>query len=390
MVRFLGRRLVWAAITLLIYLTVVFFFVQWWLPIDFSSQFALSGNSEQIAEQLGLRRPLWERYLEYMGTLLSGSLGESLGGGSVGARIAAAAPVTILVFAVGAVLAYVVGEALGRVAAWRRGRSTGVGVSILGVLSATIFPPFLVFVLVRYLRGPMISLRNLLGLPTDSLRLWQESRAAPNEVLLLVALAFLGAVVAALFVRAYAHKHRLRWLGWVAFPALLGVAVVSLFAAGVGAEAVDLLYRVEMSRAIGAGSPLLVVVGLVLISFGQVLFMMRVGIEDEMDEDYVLTARAKGLSDQEVRDGHVVRNALSPTLAASFLALPTLLAGMVILEFELQISGLSLLFFNAVELQDIPVMMGVLVVLGLLGLALRLVTDVVIAHLDPRQQTVGI
>lgn len=386
MVAFLGRRLVGAVITLFLYLTLVFFFVQWWVPIDFSSQFAMGGGADAAAELLGLNRPLVVRYVEYMGGLVTGDLGTSFGGGPVWSTISAAAPVTILVFAVGAVIAYVVGEFLGRVAAWRRRTAPGAAVSVLGVLSATIFPPFLVFVLVRYMRGPMIALRNVLGLPTDSLHIWQESRVQPNQVLLLVALALLGAVIGGLLLRAYAHRHRLRWLSLAAFPVPLLAAVVAVYLAGVGREAVDLMYRVEVATSIGAGSPILVLIGVVLLSFGQVLFMMRVGIEDEQHEDYVLTARAKGLTEREVRDVHVGRNALIPALAASFLALPTLLAGMVIIEFELQVRGLSWAFFQAVENQDIPIMMGVLTILGLLGVGLRLVTDLVIAHLDPRQR----
>lgn len=163
-------------------------------------------------------------------------------------------------------------------------------------------------------------------------------------------------------------------------------AVGAIFLAGVGREMVDLMYRVDVSTAVGSGSPILVLFGVVLLSYGQVLFMMRVGIEDERAEDYVLTARAKGLTEREVRDVHVGRNALIPTLAGSFLALPTLLAGMIIVEFELEVHGLSWAFFQAVENQDIPVMMGVLVVLGVLGVGLRIVTDLVIAHIDPRQR----
>ena len=179
-------------------------------------------------------------------------------------------------------------------------------------------------------------------------------------------------------------------LSLVALPVCLGAAFVAVFLAGVGWEAVDLLYRVDFTTSIGSGSPILVLVAVVLISFGQVLFMMRVGMEDESQEDYVLTARAKGLTEREVRDVHVTRNALIPTLAASFLALPTLLAGMIIVEFELEVHGLSWAFFEAVEFQDIPTMMGVLVVLGLLGVALRVTTDFVIAHLDPRQRRASV
>ena len=126
--------------------------------------------------------------------------------------------------------------------------------------------------------------------------------------------------------------------------------------------------------------------GVALISFGQVMLLMRAGMDAERSEDYVLTAKAKGLTDRAVRDRHVARNVIAPVLAASFLAFPTILAGMIIVEFELEMQGLSSVLFDAIEFQDIPVIMGVIVVLGLIGIGFRLVTDVMVAVLDPRQR----
>ena len=113
---------------------------------------------------------------------------------------------------------------------------------------------------------------------------------------------------------------------------------------------------------------------------------MRAGMEAEQSEDYVLTGRAKGLTERAVRDKHVARNVLAPVLAGSFLTFPTVLAGMIIVEYELEMQGLSSVLFDAIEFQDIPVIMGVIVVLGLIGIGFRLVTDVTIAMLDPRQR----
>jgi peptide/nickel transport system permease protein len=111
---------------------------------------------------------------------------------------------------------------------------------------------------------------------------------------------------------------------------------------------------------------------------------MRAGMDAERTEDYVLTGRAKGLTERAVRDRHVARNVMAPVLAGSFLSFPTVLAGMIIVEYELEMEGLSSVLFSAIEFQDVPVIMGVLVVLGLIGVGFRLVTDFTIAVLDPR------
>lgn len=388
LVTFLARRFVWAFVTLLIYLGVVFVFVQVWVPFNFAtlSSFGDPAAYESMVQSLGLDRPLHDRLFEFFGGLATLDLGQSFTGLPVTDIIVDTAPVTIFIFAVGALLAFVVGEAMGRFGAWHRGVGTRTTLATLGVLFTTIFPPFLVFLIAESLRDPFWELREAIGLPADSLDIWRDANVAQGEVLLLMALALLGAVVVGVLVRGWARRNNVRWVALAALPVAVVSAAVGLVLSGYGVEALDLLYRSEISQTVATGSPFLVLVGVVLITFGQVMFMMRVGVEDQRNEDYVLTARAKGLTEAEVRDRHVTRNALAPAIAGSFLALPTVLAGMVIIEYGLEVRGLSWTFFNAVETQDIPTVMGVLVVLGVMGIVLRVVADVAIAYLDPRQR----
>ncbi len=366
----------------------MFVFVQVWVSFNFATPARLAGPEAYQAalQSLGLDRSIWERLFEFVGGLATLDLGTSFTGQPVGDLIAQTAPVTIFIFAVGALVAFVVGEAMGRLGAWRRSPVTGGALSTVGVLFTTIFPPFLVFLIAFFLRDPFWEVREAMGLPADSLAIWRDATVEPNEVLLLMALALLGAVVAGVVVRTWAHRHRVRWVAVLAIPVTLIAAGVGIWLSGYGVEAVDLLYRSDISQTVATGSPLLVLIGVILITFGQVMFMMRVGIEDERHEDYVLTARAKGLTEAAIRDRHVSRNALAPAIAGSFLALPTIIAGMVIIEFGLEVRGLSWAFFNAVETQDIPLIMGVLMMLGLMGIVLRVVADVAIAYLDPRQR----
>jgi ABC-type dipeptide/oligopeptide/nickel transport system permease component len=381
---------VWAGVTLLIYLGVVFVFIQVWVPFNFATPAQMAGpDAYQAALQaLGLDRPLPERLFEFVGGLATFDLGTSFTGQPVTTLIARTAPVTIFVFAVGALIAFVVGEAMGRFGAWHRSRVTGTALSTMGVLFTTIFPPFLVFLIAFFLRDPFWELRDAMGLPVDSLVIWRDSAVEQGEVLMLMALALFGAVIVGVVVRTWAHRNRVRWVAVAAIPVTLLAAGVGLWLSGFGVEAIDLLYRSDISQTVATGSPLLVLIGVVLITFGQVMFMMRVGIDDERNEAYVLTARAKGLTEAVIRDRHVSRNALAPAIAGSFLALPTIIAGMVIIEFGLEVRGLSWSFFNAVETQDIPLVMGVLVMLGIMGIALRVGADVAIAYLDPRQRRV--
>lgn len=393
-VGFLARRAVWGAITLFLFVTVLFFFMQVWVPYNWATQFSQGGRDAVLgAEQAaGLDQPLLSRYLDFMGGLVTGDLGQSFNGRDVVDVIRSSLPVTLMVFVTGTLIGWVAGELLGRLGAWRRSRAVGSLVAVVGVLSATIFPPFLVFALVRWLRFPLLDLREAMGLPVDSLDIWrgavlgEPGFPTPNDVRWLLALAFTVAVMVVLLVRTYAHRKNMPVLGSLAIPVMLVAAGVGIWLAGAGTMALDLLYRVDFSVTTGRGSPGLAILGVILISFGQVMFMMRVGIEDERAEDYVLTARAKGLKETVVRDRHVARNALAPTLAGSFLAFPTVLAGMIIVETELEMQGLSTQLFAAIEFQDIPMIMGVMVVLGVIGILFRLATDISIALLDPRQR----
>jgi len=393
-VAFLAKRLVWALVTLVIFLTAVFFFMQVWVPYSWATQFMVGGSSafEAAREAAGLDRPLVEQYADFVLGLARGDLGTSFRGFPVADAMTDALPITLTVFIAGSVIGWVVGELLGRLGSWNRGRFSGAAISVAGVLSATIFPPFLVFLLVRWLRQPLLDAREAMGLPTDSLNLWRGAligeAGAPTQgdVRWLVALGLSAALVVGLVVRSYGRRHQLALVEGLAIPAMLLGVGLGIWLSGLGAHAIDLLYRVEVAATTGRGTPALALFGIALISFGQVMLLMRAGMEAEGSEDYVLTGRAKGLTERAVRDRHVARNVMAPVLAGSFLTFPTVLAGMIIVEYELEMQGLSSVLFDAIEFQDIPVIMGVMVVLGLIGIGFRLVTDVTIASLDPRQR----
>jgi peptide/nickel transport system permease protein len=393
-ISFLGRRLVWALVTMFIFLTAVFFFVQVWVPYTWATQFLQGGGAafDAAMEAAGLNRPLVERYADFIGGLARLDLGTSFNGQPVFDLIREALPVTLMIFITGTVIGWLLGELLGRIGTWSRRPFSGAGLSVLGILSATIFPPFLVFILVHWLRGPLLEAREAMGLPTDSLALWRDAVSGqpgalnPADVRWLIALGLCAALVVALVVRAHGRRHQLPWVEGLAIPsAFLGVGV-GIWLSGLGPHALDLLYRADIGATTGRGTPALAIAGVVFLSFGQVMLVMHAGMEAEKSEDYVLTGRAKGLTERAVRDKHVARNVLAPVLAGSFLTFPTILAGMIIVEYELEMQGLSSVLFDAIEFQDIPVIMGVMVVLGLIGIGFRLATDVTIAILDPRQR----
>lgn len=380
---FLGRRAVWAGITLFVYISFLYFFINWWVP------YTGGGRAAAVAAAREPGPSLWSGYLAFLADLARGRLqvctvGEDWQGGTLSVCLGQALPVTLFIFVVGSVLAYLIGDYLGRVGAWRRRRLVAGGVSLLGVVSTTLFPPFLVFVLVWALTDPLYDLLRLLGLDFNNAPLWSQAPFGQGTAFTYITLGLVAAVVAGLTVRGYARRRRQWPLAALALPVMLTALGLGVAMSGYGRYVADVLFRYGAGVAVGSGTPVLALAGFVIVAFGQILFMMRVSVEDERAEDYVLTAWAKGLTRREIRDVHIARNAMAPTVAASFLTFPTILAGMVIVESEMELHGLATQFFAALVNKDVPAVMGILVILGVLGVALRVASDLVIAILDPR------
>jgi ABC-type dipeptide/oligopeptide/nickel transport system permease component len=406
MLDLLARRAVLGMAALFVLVTVLFFLVEWLIPFDYAFTLTTELGTEgvqQLRENLGLERPAYVRYFEYLGNLARGSLGTGFDGSLVGADIRSALPTTLLIFGVGAVFAFLLGTWLGRIAAWQR-NVVGGGLTGVSILLYTAFPPLLVFLLVRYGSGMLSGLRRLLEIPIDSFRLWQpylEQGFTQSHMLRIVGVGLFISLVAAIGLRAWGRQKGWRMVPALAIPsAFVGVGI-GVWALGVGDLAVDatvlraqgsVLSPLIQDRGTevvsflgeGQGSPLLTAFAFLLLAYGEVMFVMRVGMGEEMREDYVLTARAKGAPEHQVRDRHVARNAILPAVSRFFMGVPWMLTGLIIIEWELAVSGLSTLFFNAVRTVNTPVIMGTLIGMGILGLVIWLALEMVHAALDPR------
>jgi len=101
-------------------------------------------------------------------------------------------------------------------------------------------------------------------------------------------------------------------------------------------------------------------------------------------QDYVTTARAKGLDERTVIYRHALRNALLPVVTILGLSIPSLIGGSVIFETIFSIPGMGRLFYDSVMQRDYTVVMGVLVIGAVLTLVGNLVADVMYAVVDPR------
>lgn len=111
---------------------------------------------------------------------------------------------------------------------------------------------------------------------------------------------------------------------------------------------------------------------------------MRANMLEVIRQDYILTARAKGLSERQVIYRHALRNALLPAITILGLSIPGLIGGSVIFETIFAIPGMGQLFYMSVMARDYPTVMGILLIGAVLTLVGNLIADVSYAVADPR------
>ncbi|HWF51805.1 MAG TPA: ABC transporter permease [Solirubrobacteraceae bacterium] len=111
---------------------------------------------------------------------------------------------------------------------------------------------------------------------------------------------------------------------------------------------------------------------------------MRSSALDNLAQDYIRLARAKGLSERSVLFRHLLRNACLPMITLVGLSIPTLLAGNLLVEVLFNIQGLGLLFFNALQNLDYNILLAYTILGGILTVLGNLIADVALTVADPR------
>ena len=175
------------------------------------------------------------------------------------------------------------------------------------------------------------------------------------------------------------------------------VDTVARLAALVGAAAPSyalaygliILFAVKLSwlPAVGYGSPAQVIlpaVALSLAPMAQLMRLIRASMLETLGQDYIRTARAKGLAEQTVALRHALRNALLPAIGATGVSLGHLLSGAVIVETIFTWPGLGQLMVGAAVTRDYPVVQGFVTYIAVVVLLANLAADVALRVADPR------
>jgi peptide/nickel transport system permease protein len=123
---------------------------------------------------------------------------------------------------------------------------------------------------------------------------------------------------------------------------------------------------------------------LTMFSYGGFLLLTRATMQEALGEDYILTARAKGVSERTILMKHAFKNASLPIITSSALAFGSILSGAIITETIFNWPGIGLWLYNSVLFKDFPVMQALFFIIALSVIAANFVSDILYGIVDPR------
>jgi len=124
-----------------------------------------------------------------------------------------------------------------------------------------------------------------------------------------------------------------------------------------------------------------------IVFMGEYMLVMRSSLLDVLSEDYILTAKAKGLSTLQILKDHALKNAMLPIVTIIAINLGFTVAGAIQIESVFSWPGLGGLVFEAVESRDYPILQGAFLLIAVSVIVANLIADLTYSYLDPRVQS---
>ena len=323
-------------VTTFLGLLAVTFFIGRVIPID--PALAIVGDRapahvvERVREELGLNLPLWEQFFLYLKQAVTGEFGNSvLTTNPVFEDIKRFFPATIELATLGTLIGAIFGIPLGVLAAVKRGSLVDQIVRIIGLVgySVPIFWLGLLALLVFYAR-----------------------------------------------------------LNWVAYPGRLDIVYEFTFTPVTGFYLFDALWQRQWDVLWDLFRHIILPAGLLgYFSLAYISRMTRSFMLNELAQEYVVAARAKGLSETRIIWFHALRNAAVPLLTVIVLSYAGLLEGSVLTETIFSWPGLGLYITNSLQNADMNAVLGGTIVIGAVFIGINLLSDLLYRTLDPRTRS---
>jgi peptide/nickel transport system permease protein len=163
-------------------------------------------------------------------------------------------------------------------------------------------------------------------------------------------------------------------------------AAVGLPAAGIQSASLGILSEPSMWDLLSDRTAHLILPALTLGlgSYGQYAIIMRSAMLDTLGEDYILTARAKGLRDRDILRYHAFGNAMLPMVTMVALSAGTIVAGAIVVEDVFSYPGIGFAAVDAIGKRDYPVLQGIFLLLTVAVIVANLIADLIYVRIDPR------
>jgi len=369
----------------LVFLTFSWFLL-YLLPGDLVAQ-RFAGNPnippearEVALERLGLDKPVLIQFRDYMFNFFQGDLGVSFSQypRPVIDIIAERLPRTLVLFLTALIAYYWAGYIAGKYLAWRRGNRGELVITVGGVTLYSAFLPWFGLLLIWFFGA------QLDWLPLSKFldpAVWRDAPHSANYVFIRMFIVTALALIV-MFASWYIAMRRagrreeqaIRWVG-----STLAVLGFFYFWYGSGAGQTLRIYAGDIALHM-----ILPVLTLTLISFAGIMLLTRSSMLETVREDYILTARAKGLPERLVRDRHAARTAMLPLATSAVLAVATVIDGGVLTETVFSWPGMGEILVDSVVQEDIPLAVGAFSFIGVLALIGHLIVDLLYGVLDPR------
>ena len=334
---------------------------------------------EKVLKTYGLDKPIMERVQLYVVNFFKGDFGYSYKyyPKTPIELIAERLPRTLMLFAIVNIVAFYTGFLVGKVLAWRRGSKSETWITVTSVFSYTVFYPWFALMMLWFFGYKMG------WFPIGKFLYPEKWYDAPwdSDVIFVLMIKF-TVIISLLQFMAYLLTRGIESLTQrrnIRFGSLIAIFIGSYLFWNTGDALTKKPYAADI-----AYHMILPVIVVTIVAFAGTALLTRTTMVEVIKEDYILTARAKGLSQKRIRDRHAARTALLPVVTSFIFTIVTIIDGSVLTETIFSWPGMGQLLLQSVLEEDIPVAMATFSFVGIFALIAHLVADISYSYLDPR------
>ena len=326
---------------------------------------------DMVIQLYGLDKPLYERVILYIQNFFRGDFGYSYVHypRTPIELIAERLPRTLMLFAMVNIVAFYTGFLIGKILAWRRGSKSETWITVTSVFSYTVFYPWFALMMLWFFGY------KLDWLPIGKFLYPEKWYDSPydSDVIFVSMIKFI-AVASILQMLAFVYTRNIESISArrnVRFTSFMIIIIGSFMYWNTGEMLNQKIYAMDI-----AYHMILPVFTVTVVAFAGTALLTRTTMMEVMKDDFILTARAKGISQKRIRDRHAARNALLPVVTSFIFTIVTIIDGSVLTETIFSWPGMGQLILDSVLREDIPVAMASFSFIGVFALIAHFIADI--------------